>query len=119
MRRVHNRQQVIDFKCEIIGQAIDVGSAVVIDEQLEQAGDSTGAGVGKHLVVHLPLVPCRQPLGYGGGRHVGPREHLIDVVDQLGEGGALAVARLAQRYLEIHPHMPRVAAQHDDAISQK
>jgi len=65
--------------------------------------------MGQHLVVHLALVAdarARLLVGHRGGRNVGLGEHLVDVVDQLGEGLGLAIARLGQLDAEVGADVP-------------
>jgi len=60
--------------------------------------------MGQHLVVHLPLVAdARARLLVGAPRRAQRRagEHLVDVVDQLGEGSDLRSRRLGQLDAEV------------------
>ena len=56
LRRIDNGEQVVDFKRQVVGQAVDVVASALVDEQFEQSGDAAGARVGQHLVAHLALV---------------------------------------------------------------
>ena len=56
LRGVDDGQQVVDLEGEVVGQAVDVVLAAVVEQQFEQAGDAAGTRVGQHLVLHLPLV---------------------------------------------------------------
>ena len=53
------------------------------------------------------------------GLHVWPGEHVIDVVNELGEDERLAVARLREGDAEIDADMAGIAAEHDDAVGQQ
>ena len=59
LRGIDDGQQVVDLEGEVVGQAVDVVAAALVEQQFEQAGDAAGAGVGQHLVVHLALVADR------------------------------------------------------------
>ena len=111
LRGVDDRQQVVDLEGEVVGQAIDVVAAALVEQQFEQSGDAAGARMGQHLVVHLALVADTRAgmlmLGRLGGSDVGPREHLVDVVDQLREGLGFAVARLRNLHPEIGADVAR------------
>ncbi len=54
--RVHNRQQVVDFKGKIVRQPIDVVLAMVIDQDLQQPGNAARSRMRKHLVVRRLLL---------------------------------------------------------------
>src|ERR1035438_7459672 len=56
LRRIHNRQQVVDFEAQVVGQAVDIVAATLVEEQLQQTGDAARPRMGQHLVVHLALV---------------------------------------------------------------
>ena len=50
LRSVDDGQQVVDFEGEIVGEAVDVVAAALVEQQFEQAGDAAGARVRQHLV---------------------------------------------------------------------
>ena len=84
LRGVHNGQQVVDLEAQVVGQAVDVVAAALVEQQLQQAGDAAGTRMGQHLVVHLALIAHANLLiGSLGGSYVGLGEHFVDVVDQL------------------------------------
>ena len=56
LRGVHDGQQIVDLEGQVVGQAVDVVAAALVEQQFEQAGDAAGPRVGQHLVVHLALV---------------------------------------------------------------
>ena len=99
MRGVDDGQQVVDLEGQVVGQAVDVVAAALVEQQFQQAGHAARPRVGQHLVVHLALVAhprCRLLVGRLGGRHIGLGQHLVDVVHQLRKRLRLAVARLRQ-----------------------
>ena len=50
-RGIDDGQQVVDFKGELVGQAVDVFAPVgAFVDQLEQSGDAAGARVREYLV---------------------------------------------------------------------
>ena len=109
-------------KREIVRQAVDVVLAVVVQQQLQQAGDAARPRVRQLLVMHLPLVAdglARRRAGQRRRLRVGLGQHLVDVVHQLRKRRRLAVARMLQRHLEVRAHMPGIAPQHDDAVRQQ
>ena len=59
LRGVDDGQQVVDLEGQVVGEAVDVVAAALVEQQFEQAGDAAGARVGQHLVVHLALVARR------------------------------------------------------------
>ena len=94
----------------------------MVDEELEQTGDAAGPGVGQHLVVHLALVAdglAGGGKGQAGRLGVGLGEDLVDVVDELGEGGGFAVAGVGERDLEVGADVAGIAAEHDDAVGEQ
>ena len=84
---VHNGQQVINLKGEIVGQPVNVVFSVVVEQELEQAGDATGTCVRKHLVMHEALIAgafARGGLRQFGWLCVRLGEHFVDVVPPAG-----------------------------------
>ncbi len=61
LRRIDDGQQVVDLEGEIVGQAVDVVAAALVEQQFEQAGDAARSRMGQHLVLHLALVADRRP----------------------------------------------------------
>ncbi len=119
---IDDGKQVVDLEGEVVGETVDVVLTVVVEEELEQAGDAAGTGVGEHLVVHLALVADGASGGGGGqrgGLGVGLGEDLVDVVDELGEGGGFAVARVGEADLEVGADVAGVAAEDDDAVGEQ
>ncbi len=119
---VDDGEQVVDFKGEIVGEVVDVVAPTLVEEQLKQSGDSAGPGVRQHLVVHLALV-ANGGRGLLVGRfsrhHIRPGEHLVDVVDELGEGLGFAVAGLGKLHAEVGADVSGIAAEHNDAIGEQ
>ncbi len=56
LRGIHDRQQVVDFEGKIVGEAVDVVAAALVEQQFEQSGHAAGPRVRQHLVLHLALV---------------------------------------------------------------
>ncbi len=52
-------------------------------------------------------------------RHVGPRQHLVDIVDKLGERLGLAITGLRQLNTKIGANVARVPTQHYDAVGEQ
>ena len=50
LRGIHDRQQVVDLEGQVVGQAIDVVAAALVEQQFQQAGHAAGPRVGQHLV---------------------------------------------------------------------
>src|ERR1019366_4619014 len=110
---IHDRQQVVHFHLQFVGDFIKIFLAAAFVEQFEQAAHGTGARVRQHL-------PGR--FGGGGGRggdQVGLSHQLVDVVDVEQELGGGAVAGLGQGNGEIGAHARGVAAEDQDAIGQQ
>ena len=119
---VDDGKQVVDLEGKIVGEPVDIVLAIVIEQDLEQARDATGTRVRQHLVVHVALVAHGSALGGKGKRGwlgLGLGEHFVDVVDELGEGGGLAFARMREGNLEVGADVSRIAAEHDNAIGQQ
>jgi len=56
LRGIDDGQEVVDLETQVVGEAVDVVAAALVEEQFQQAGHAAGARVGQHLVVHLALV---------------------------------------------------------------
>ena len=88
LRRVHNRQQVVDLEGQIVSQPIDVVLAIVVEQQLQQACDASRTCMRKHLIMHRPLIANRLSRWCLRERRrlgIRLRQHLVDVVHQLSE----------------------------------
>ena len=96
----------------------------MIEQEFEQSGDASRPSVRQLLVVGGAGIgwfygcACRGS-GQRGRTLSGLGEHFIDVVDELGEGFALAVARMLQGHLEVGANHARVASEDDDAVGQQ
>ncbi len=51
LRSIHDRQQVIDLKAEIVGESVDVVLAMVVNQKLQQARDAARTSVRKLLIM--------------------------------------------------------------------
>src|SRR5271170_121145 len=120
--RIHDRQKVVDLEREITRKPIDIVFAVMIQQQLQKSCNPSGAGMGQHLVVHLPLVP--DWLSGCGLRQIRRlrirlRQYLVDIVHQLRKRGRLPISRMRNRHPEIGSNVARIAAEHDDAVREQ
>ena len=121
LRSVDNGQQIVDLESKVVGQAVDVVSSAFVEQQFEQAGHASGSGMRQHLVLHLTLIADSWAGLIGNFRrsHVGSGQHLVDVVNQLGERVRFAVARLGDLDPEVGANLAGIAAENDDPIGQQ
>src|SRR5580658_106156 len=121
--RFDDGQKVVDFESEFVGEAVDIGPSLEIDDELEETGDAPGARVRQHLVMHLPLIAdflSGGEVGHVCRSDVWTGEHLIDVIHQLGERLALTIAWMSDvGDFEIGADVARIAAEHDDPVGQQ
>ena len=115
---VHYRQQIVDLKRQRGGQPVHIVAPVVVRQHLEQTRYRAAPRVRQHLILGLGA-RCHGGYRLERGRQIGPREDAVNVIDQVGEAGILAVARPRQRHPEIGADGGRILAQHDDAVGQQ
>src|SRR5208337_1621416 len=117
-RGLDDWQQIVNLEREEVGQPVDVLAAIVVGENFEESGDAAGACVRKHRVFRANIGGrwARQSK-VGIAFRLG--QHLVDVVDDLGEARVLAIARARKVDMEVRSNSARVLTQNHDAIAQQ
>ena len=121
-RRFDDGQQIVDLERQQVGQAVDILAAVVIGENFEESRDAAGAGVRQHRVFRASVRGAELAAGPDkGNREIAVRlgQNLVNVVDDLGEAGMLAIARAWKVDMEIGADSAGILAENHDAIAQQ
>ncbi len=111
---VDEREQIVEFEVEFVGDLGQIGAPGAAPHQLQQTRDAADGGVGQRGRERGGRI--RGGDGLGG---VAAGEQAVDVIDQGGETGGAAIARARLIDGDLGDDVAGIGAQHHHPVGQK